>query len=150
VAVAAIGEAFCYAGDPAAGPAALAQRLSAIHAALVPHGILLFDVSGPGRGGPSGVRHVVSSRGGIKVTLEEREDEGGLGRTITLLVPEGDHYRRVEERHRLRVYPPGQIEAFLSGAGFAWERLDGYDQLPLLPGWHAWAATPRPGTGGGH
>ena len=102
VAVAAIGEAFNYVTDSTAGPAALEQRLRAIHAALVPGGLLLFDVAGPGRSGPTGTRRGFWDDGLAPLGLVEKEDDNGqLTRTITLFVREADHYRRVDENHLL-------------------------------------------------
>jgi hypothetical protein len=144
VAVAAVGEAFCYAADPAAGPAALETRLASIHAALSPGGLLLFDVAGPGRSGPDGVRRTFRSLEGADLGLEEREQQGREAtREISLFVPRGALFAKVVETHVLRLYAPDAVEALLAGAGFAWERLPGYDGFSAGPGWHAFAAVRR-------
>lgn len=137
VAVAAVGEAFCYAADPAAGLDAFAARLQAIHAALVPDGVLVFDVASPGRSGPTRERRSSSSHDGTALAFHEREDDDGLLRTIALTMPDG---RVVEETHQLRLYAPGDVEAALDRAGFAWERLERYGAFKLLPAWNAYAA----------
>ena len=141
VAVTAIGEAFSYAADPTASRDALAARLAAIHAALVPGGLLLFDVAGPGRSGPSGMRRAFWSHADVHLGIEEHETAGTLSRAITLFVPEGGRYRRVQEMHTLRLYTPEDIEQLLSATGFIWERLRAYDDFEPPPGWHAFAAT---------
>lgn len=143
VAVAAVGEAFSYASDAAASLSALEARLSAIHRALSPGGLLLFDVAGPGRSGPSASRRSFWRGDGAYLGLEEQEDHPGrcLLRRITVFVPEGALYRRVEEEHLLRTYAPEEIEALLTQTGFAWQRLDRYADFELAPGWHAYAAT---------
>lgn len=143
VAVAAVGEAFGYAADPTAGPGALAARLDDIRRALAPGGVLLFDVAGPGRSGPAGRRSVFWEHGGQALGLVEREADGRLERSIALFVPEGGLHRRVEETHALVLYAPEAVEAALARAGFSWQRLGRYGSFELLPGWHAWAATPR-------
>jgi len=145
VAVAAVGEAFSYATDPAAGMSGLGERLAAIHRALVPGGVLLFDVAGPGRGGPGGVRERCFRRDGILLVLAEREDaeQGSLSREITTFTPFGRLYRRSDETHRLTLYAPEKVEAMLDEAGFSWERLSRYHETRVTPGWHAFAARKR-------
>lgn len=145
VAVAAVGEAFSYAVDPTASLSALEARLSAIHRALAPGGMLLFDVGAPGRSGPSGVRRAFWSGDGAYLGLEEREESSRqrLTRRITIFLPQGDLYRKVEEAHVLRLYAPQQIESLLTKIGFEWESLCRYDDFELLPGWNAYAARKR-------
>jgi aminoglycoside 6'-N-acetyltransferase I len=146
VAVAAVGEAFSYAVDPSAGLAALARRLAAIHLALVPGGLLLFDVASPGRAGPDGVRRSFWSAEDVHLGLVEEEDGAGLARReITLFVPMGELHRRRQETHLLRLYPPQAIEELLTRAGFSFERLSAYGDFSFKPGWHGWAATKSAG-----
>jgi aminoglycoside 6'-N-acetyltransferase I len=144
VAVAAVGEVFCYAADPAASLAALETRLRAVHGALAPGGLLLFDIAGPGRSGPGGVRRTFRALDGAYLGLEEREVEGREAtRDISLFLPRGELFAKVEETHVLRLYTPEAVEARLDRAGFSWERLPGYDGLDVRPGWHAFAAVKR-------
>lgn len=56
VAVAAVGEVFNYLFDDRNAERRLMGLLRRIHSALVPGGLLLFDVAGPGRAGPEGTR----------------------------------------------------------------------------------------------
>jgi len=141
-AVAAVGEAFSYAADPAASLAALETRLSSIHRALAPGGLLLFDVAAPGRSGPTGVRRSFWSGDGAYLGLEERKDVTApqLTRAITIFLPQGELYRKVEETHVLRLYAPEDVEALLTRVGFEWQSLRRYDDFELLPGWNAYAA----------
>jgi len=144
VAVAAIGEAFSYATDPAAGLFALGARFHAIHDALDRGGVLLFDVAGPGRSGPTGTRHMFWSHEDSALGLEEREDSSfSLTRFITVFARRGDLFERSQETHRLHLYGPDVVQGLLERAGFAAERLAGYDGLTVGPGWHAFAATKR-------
>jgi SAM-dependent methyltransferase len=144
VAVAAVGEAFCYAADPAASLSALERKLAAIHGALAPGGLLLFDVAGPGRSGPGGVRRTFRTLDGAYLGLEEREEEGREAtREISLFLPRGKLFAKSEETHVLRLYPPQAVEELLGRVGFAWERLPGYDGFDAGPGWHAFAAVTK-------
>lgn len=142
VAVAAVGEAFCYAADPVAGLPALEERLAAIHRALAPRGLLLFDVAGPGRSGAEGSRRSFWSFDGDYLGVEEQENRADrvLSRTITLFLPEGDRFRRVRETHRLCLYAPEDVGGLLTKVGFDWDELQRYDDFELPPGWHAFAA----------
>jgi SAM-dependent methyltransferase len=143
VGVAAVGEAFSYAVDPAAGLAALGRRLEDVRRALVPGGVLLLDVAGPGRAGPEGARRRFWTLGEVSLGLEEREEGGELIRELTTFEPDGPAFRRVRETHRLHLYLPEDVEAALTRAGFDWERLPGYGARPLPAGWHAWVASRR-------
>lgn len=144
VAVTAVGEAFSYAADPAAGLQALAPRLAAIHGALEPGGLLLFDVAGPGRSGPGGSRRSFWAREEACLGLSEREHpEGRLERALTVFTRRGELFERSEETHVLRLYAPEAIEELLGRTGFACERLAGYDDFTTGPGWHAFAAVRR-------
>jgi SAM-dependent methyltransferase len=147
VAVAAVGEALCYAADPRASLTALEGRFATIRSALAPGGLLLFDVASPGRSGPTGTRCVRWEKGGTFLSMEERESALGLTRRIDTFVPAeatpgGDVlYRRAEETHTLRLYDPDATMSALERAGFSCERLPGYDDFRLPPGWNAFAAT---------
>jgi SAM-dependent methyltransferase len=143
VAVAAVGEVFSYAADPRAGRAALATRLSEIERQLQPEGLLLFDVAGPGRSGPSGERRGFWSFGDAAIGLVEREDRTGsrLVRDVSVFMREGDLFRRSDETHALVLYDAATIESLLDEVGFSWDRLERYGAVPLAPGQLAYAAT---------
>lgn len=143
VAVAAVGEAFCYATDPRAGTEALEHRLATIHRVLAPGGLLLFDVAGPGRSGPDGVRRLFRTWDRLAIGVEEREAAGELTRAIASFVPVGDLCRRIDEEHVLRLYEPARIERMLDAAGFAYERLGRYADFVFPAGWHGFLATKR-------
>jgi SAM-dependent methyltransferase len=143
VGVAAVGEAFNYAVDPAASLAALEARLRSIHDALEPGGILLFDVAGPGRSGPSGVRRSFWHHGSVYLGFEEHERGDELIRDITIFAGHGGLFRRESENHVLRTYAPEAIEVLLDRLGFERERLARYDTFDFAPGWYGFAATRR-------
>jgi SAM-dependent methyltransferase len=145
VAVTAIGEVFCYAGaDERPDLGALERRFADIHHALAADGVLLFDVSGPGRSGPGGRRLAVWDRPEAFLCMEETEADGTLVRRLHTFAPEGGLFRRVTETHRLVAYPPEDVVAALERNAYDVDRLEGYDGRALLEGWHAFAATKRP------
>jgi SAM-dependent methyltransferase len=142
VAVTAVGEALSYATDAGAGLPGLRDLLAAIHGALTPGGLLLFDVAGPGRGGPDGHQERTFASGPTLLLLDEREDRanGVLTRALTTFTMLGPRFRRSDETHRLVLYEPERIELLLAETGFAWDRLAGYEGTELLPGWHVFLA----------
>ncbi len=142
VAIAAVGEAFCYATDGTAGLAGLGRRLADLYRALAPGGLLIFDVAGPGRSGGTGKRERCFSFDRTTLHFEEREDpdSGTLLRDITLFLPFGRLYRRSDENHRLVLYEPESVEELLAETGFSWRRLDGYDQARFPVGWYGFIA----------
>src|SRR5262249_54260279 len=116
------------------------RRLADIYESLLPGGILLLDVAGPGRSGPERLRRSFWADERTALGFEEREDDETLTRRITLFVAVSELYRRVEESHRLWLYRPELVEAALEKAGFGAERLLRYDTYELPSGWHAFLA----------
>jgi len=139
VAVAAIGEIFCYAFDERAGLDAFARMIRTIHRALVPGGVFLFDVAGPGRVVLSPRTNFVDNE---YWSIVHRATESGetLTREIVTFVREDDTYRRSDERHVLRLYRPEDILAALAAAGFRATALAAYGDFTLPAGWHAFIA----------
>ena len=86
VGVAAIGEVLCYATDRRAGREALARLAARVREALAPGGIWLFDVSGPGRAGPTGTYKQFhrADRWCLGMTATEDAAAGRLDREITI------------------------------------------------------------------
>jgi hypothetical protein len=67
-------------------------------------GLLLFDVAGPGRSGPGGVRRTFRAFEGACLGLGEREEDGRpLTRDITTFAARGQRFLTVEETHLLRL-----------------------------------------------
>ena len=143
IAVAAIGEAFCYATDPRAGVDALADRMATIHDALLDGGILLFDTAGPGRAGPTGESRAYWRRDGVAVGVEARERDGEFVRDIDVYANEGELWRRITERHVLRLYDPSAVESLLHRTGFDVTRLQAYADFRFPTGWTGFAAVKR-------
>jgi SAM-dependent methyltransferase len=142
VVVAATGEALNYAVDPAAGLAAVATRAADVFGALVPGGHWLFDVSGPGRAGPTRVTKQFHRADDwcLGMTATESEDGGRLEREITIFAADADGcYRRIDEDHLLMLYRPEDIRSLVMAAGFEVQILGDYRSPPVplsLPGWY--------------
>lgn len=147
VAVTAIGEILNYGFDPRHRLDALDDLFERVAAALVPGGVFVFDVAGPGRAGPDRTYQVFHDEGDS--TLFSRGDEDAAGTTlvrrITLFRRAGEAYRRTDESHLLHLYPPDDVEARLRRAGLDVRRVDGYGDATLPHGLHGFVATrPRP------
>lgn len=118
IAVTAIGEAFNYRFDERAGFDSMRVIFERAHEALVPGGILLFDVAQPGRALPR-LESFFWSGPGWTVTSEvvERPGANTLERRIVSRTGPGLAEEDVE-LHRLRLYDPEQTFAALREAGF--------------------------------
>ena len=146
VAVTAVGEILNYGFDPRHRLDALDDLFDRVAAALVPGGLFLFDVAGPGRAGPDRTYQTFYDHDDS--TLFSRADEDAAGTTlvrrITLFHRIGETYRRTDESHMLHLYPPNDVEDRLRRAGFAVRRVDGYGDAALPPGLHGFVATRPP------
>jgi SAM-dependent methyltransferase len=136
IAVAAVGECVNYLFDDRHSWERVQQMLARAFAALVPGGLLLFDVAEPGRvpGGTS-----KSYREGddwaVLVTVEEDSRQQLLTRHITSFRKVGELYRRDHEVHRLRLVPREQVLPWLRDIGFQVETLDAYGSASFPVGW---------------
>jgi SAM-dependent methyltransferase len=144
-AVTAIGECVNYLFDERNTAGALGQLIGRVHHALLPGGVFVLDVAGPGRAGPGRVTEMFHDHDGwaMRVRVEEGAD-GVLTRDMTLFCAAGDvdgHFRRIDERHGLRLYRPADMTRALRDAGFRVRRLRGYGDLRFGPGWAGFIAT---------
>jgi SAM-dependent methyltransferase len=139
-AVTATGEALNYGADPAAGTEALADLAGRVREALVPGGWWLFDVSGPGRAGPSKVTKQFHRHDDwcLGMTATESDDGRRLDREITIFSRQDEGaYRRIEEHHVLHLYDEADIVSLLRRVGFTTDvRRSWSDDRPELPGWY--------------
>jgi SAM-dependent methyltransferase len=150
-AVTATGEIANYAADERAGWHALSALVERVRAALVPGGLFLFDLSGPGRAGPEGHRTVNREGDGWFITATSTESESGtrLDRGITLF-HEDDHgrYRRIDEHHSLVLFDPDRVAALCHERGFTVERRERYGTTVTAStapfGWTVFAAEVPP------
>jgi SAM-dependent methyltransferase len=93
--------------------------LRRVYRALAPGGLLVFDVAGPGRAGPTGVRtgaRVTEAWAVVATTRESRR--GTLERAITTFSRDGARWRRTDERHRQNLYAAADCARLLRRIGF--------------------------------
>lgn len=119
VAVTAIGEAFNYLFDPRAGFEAMRGVFERTHEALVPGGLLIFDLAQPGRGLPR-VEQTTFTGPGWRVSSAVTEDPARrrLLRRIVSHREVAGLERTDEEIHELALYDPEEVFAALSETGF--------------------------------
>lgn len=120
VAVTGIGEAFNYLFDPRAGFESLREVFARAWRAIVPGGVLMFDVAEPGRALPRLEHHVWEGRGWrvVSETIEHTADRL-LERRITTTRTIGGESRETFELHRLALYDHEEVYEALREIGFA-------------------------------
>ena len=130
-AVTAISEVLNYLFDEEAG--GLAPLFRRVFEALIPGGVFVFDVLGPGQV-PSGTTAKGFRVGEDWAVLSEREEDterGTMERRIVSFRKVGEHYRRDDEVHRVRLYDPAELSAELSDLGFRVRTERAYGDYPL-------------------
>jgi SAM-dependent methyltransferase len=127
VAVAAVGECVNYLFDDRHSLESVRQVLGRAFAALVPGGLLVFDVAEPGRvpGGASKT-YTEGESWAVLVAAEEDPQHEFVTRHITSFRRVGELYRRDHEIHRLRLLPREQVFSWLQDIGFQVETLNAY------------------------
>ena len=101
--------------------------------ALVSGGVFVFDVLGPGQV-PPGAKARGFRVGEDWAVLSEREEDaerGTLERRIVSFRKVGEHYRRDDEVHRVRLYDPSELAAELGELGFEVRTVRAYGDYPL-------------------
>jgi SAM-dependent methyltransferase len=139
-AVTAISEVLNYLFDEDAG--GLAPLFRRVFEALVPGGVFVFDVLGPGQV-PPGATAQIFRVGEDWAVLAEREEDAGKGtmeRRIVSFRKVGEHYRRTDEVHRVRLYEPSELSSELRRAGFEVRTLGAYGDYALGEGHAAFEA----------
>ena len=139
-AVTAISEVLNYLFDEEAG--GLSPLFRRVYEALVPGGVFVFDVLGPGQVPPGATAR------GFRVgedwaVLSEREEDperGTMARRIVSFRKVGECYRRDDEVHRVRLYDPSEMSAELSEVGFRARTMHAYGVYPLGQGHAAFEA----------
>jgi SAM-dependent methyltransferase len=135
VAVAAVGECFNYLFDDRHSLEGVRQVLGRAFQALMPGGLLLFDVAEPGRvpGGTSRT-FLEGEDWAVLVAAEEDQQQGLVTRHITSFRKVGELYRRDHELHRLRLLPRERVVSWLGEIGFVVGTLAAYGSVPFFPG----------------
>ena len=136
VAVTAIGECFNYLFDRRHTQRSLLGVFSRVHDALLPGGLFVFDVAGPGRVIGPGTQRTYREGKDWAVLVETEEDRQRmlLTRRISCFRKLGELYRRNEEVHRLRLYRRSQLAQQLRSCGFRVSILRGYGPMRFPPG----------------
>ena len=130
-AVTAISEVLNYLFDEEAG--GLSPLFRRVFEALLPGGVFVFDVLGPGQVPPGAT--VRGFRVGEDwAVLSEREEDaerGTMARRIFSFRKVGEHYRRDDEVHRVRLCDPVELSAGLREVGFRVRTMRAYGDYPL-------------------
>lgn len=141
-AVTAVSEVLNYLFDAENENLGLGRLFRRVHEALVPGGVFVFDVLGPGQ-----VPHGTTKKGfsvgddwAVLSELEEDAERGTMERRIVSFRKVGEHYRRDEEVHRVRLYRTSDLSAELEQAGFRVQTMRSYGPLPLSEGHTAFVA----------
>jgi SAM-dependent methyltransferase len=136
VAVTAIGEVLSYTFDAANDDTARAGVFRRIFEALVPGGVLLFDIAGPERARPAGPHRTFATGPDWAVLVETDLDTatGLLTRSITTFRQVGPLYRRDSELHRLVLLDPAAVLESLRVIGFETQIFPMYRTVDLPPG----------------
>lgn len=132
-AVTSIGECLNYLFDPDNERRRLIGLFRRTYGALAPGGVFVFDVAEPGQV-PQGTTTREFSEGEDWVVLVEKEEDkerGTLTRRISSFRKVGEHYRRDDEVHRLRLYESSEIVRELRRVGFRVRTMRGYGRYPL-------------------
>ena len=143
-AVTALSEVLNYLFDEEAG--GLRPLFRRVFEALAPGGVFVFDVLGPGQMPPGATAR------GFRVgedwaVLSEREEDaerGTMARRIVSFRKVGEHYRRADEVHRVRLYDPSELSADLEDVGFRVRTMRSYGDH-LLGESHAAFEARKPG-----
>ncbi len=130
-----VGECLNYQFDAQANHHALVQLFQRIYVALVPGGLLIFDLANPGQAIPGQTTQTFREGEDWLVLVEKTEDavSESLTRRIISLRRVSDLYRRSQEIHRLQLYPTDTIIADLTKVGFRVQTDSSYGSHPLPP-----------------
>jgi SAM-dependent methyltransferase len=133
VAVTAVGEVLNYGFDAANDHDARVRLFERVHHALVPGGLLMFDIAGPDRTQP----HRTFAEGPDWAVLVETDLDpatGVLTRKITSFRQLDTLFRRDVEIHRLTLLDHAALLQSVRAVGFEARIMSRYDTLPLPKG----------------
>jgi SAM-dependent methyltransferase len=133
VAVTAVGEVLNYGFDTANDNTARVHLFQRVHRALVPGGLLMFDIAGPDRKQPRRT-FAEGSDWAVLVEADLETATGVLTRKITSFRQVDTLYRRDVEIHRLMLLDQATVLQSLRTAGFEAQVIPRYDALPLSEG----------------
>lgn len=136
LAVALIGEVLNYAFDPRNDAGRLRELLGRVHDALLPGGILLFDLAAPGRvpDPQPPATHLEGDGWAITYAAREIPAPPMLIREMTTVRRGPDGVRTESEKHHLLLYRREDVLALLGELGFEAELRSGYSAATEYPG----------------
>jgi SAM-dependent methyltransferase len=128
-----IGECFNYLFDTDNNYQTLAQLFERIYSALTPGGVFIFDIAEPGQviQGNTTKGFTEGKDWIVLVEKEEDQDQSTLIRRIITLRKVGEHYRRDDEVHYLRLYEATDVAEKLRQVGFQTQVMRSYGQYEL-------------------
>ncbi len=134
--VTSISECLSYLFDPDNDRQTLVQLFHRIYNALTPGGVFIFDIAEKGQVAQGTTIRGFTEGDGWVVLVEKKEDQEQitLTRQITSFRKMGEHYRRSDEVHHVRLYEATAIASELSGVGFQVETTRSYGQYLLSKG----------------
>ncbi len=132
-AVLSISECLNYLFDSNNNCQTLTHLFERIYNALAPGGVFVFDIAEPGQViEGSRVKSFTEGKDWIVlVEKEEDQEQSILSRRIITLRKVGEHYRRDDELHHLRLYQAADITEQLKQVGFTVESMRGYGDYKL-------------------
>lgn len=120
IAVTGVGEAFNYLFDPRAGFDSMCRVFTRAYDAIVPGGVLMFDIAQPGRALPRLEHHVWEGNGWrvVSETIEHTAERILERKIVTTRRVDGQD-RATTELHRLSLYDHEEVYEALRSVGFA-------------------------------
>ncbi|MEM7066054.1 MAG: class I SAM-dependent methyltransferase [Cyanobacteria bacterium P01_B01_bin.77] len=130
--VTAIGECLNYLFDPGNNNKLLLQLFERIYQALIPGGVFIFDIAGPGQVNQNKHQHFNEGNDWlVLVEKEENSESSILTRRIITLRQVGEYYRRDDEIHNVRLYSSTTIAHQLRQVGFKIQTMHSYGKYQL-------------------
>jgi SAM-dependent methyltransferase len=141
-AVTSIGECFSYLFDSDNNRLTLIQLFQRIYQALIPGGVLIFDIAEVGQviQGNTTQKFTEGKDWIVLVEKAENQSQDILTRRIITFRKVGEHYRRDEEMHSMRLYRATQISTDLRNLGFRVQTTRSYGSYHLPKGIVAFVA----------
>lgn len=132
-AVTSISECLNYLFDPDNDSWTLAQLFRRIYRALLPGGLFVFDIAEPGQMADGTITKGFTEGEDWIVLVEKSEDQeqGTLTRKIITFRKVGEHYRRSDETHHVRLYKSTDIARELRQEGFRVRTMHSYGHYKL-------------------
>ncbi len=132
-AVTSIGECLNHLLDPTNDERTLARLFRRVYDAVDPGGVFVFDLLEPGQLPVGTTARGFTEGEGWTVLVEKEEDSERktLTRRIITFRRVGDHYRRSDGTHRVRLYDATEVASELRQVGFEFRITDSYGHYRL-------------------